>query len=155
MSTAVPCCTLRKGGLVVLEGRACKIIDLSTSSRHEIYITGTDIFTGELFSTCCCAPTDVVDVPTCTYATYVLIDIAEDDTNGTLVLLNTTDFTERHDLRLPARRETDVQFSAGIKEAFYNGEEVELTVVSAMGQDAVIPHLDDGRVQLPGPRAGH
>ncbi|KAG8765630.1 Eukaryotic translation initiation factor 5A [Ceratobasidium sp. 428] len=42
----VQCSTLRKGGHVIIKGRPCKIVDITTSQQGQVHLVGIDIFTG-------------------------------------------------------------------------------------------------------------
>jgi len=125
---------LRKNGYVMLKGRPCKIVDISTSKtgKHghaKANITGLDIFTGKKYEDVC--PTSHnMDVPTVTRCDYELVDIDED---GFASLMD--DKGEmRDDLKIP---EGDV--GSKIREEFgKEGTTVLVTVQKACGEECII-----------------
>ena len=138
-SLVVPtqCSALRKNGLVLLKGKPCKIIDMSTSKtgKHghaKVHLTGTDIFTDKKYEELC-SSTHNMDVPVCERKEFQLIDIEED---GQLTVLDENGET-REDLHLPNLCEADKDLSDKIKQGFEDGDEIFITVVSAMEIDAV------------------
>ncbi|RZC16868.1 Eukaryotic translation initiation factor 5A-2 isoform B [Glycine soja] len=93
--------TIRKNGYIVIKGRPCKVVEVSTSKtgKHghaKCHFVGIDIFTAKKLE-------DIVpsshncDVPHVNRTDYQLIDIAED---GFLSLL-TENGNTKDDLKLP------------------------------------------------------
>ncbi|XP_042236718.1 eukaryotic translation initiation factor 5A-like [Homarus americanus] len=127
------CSSLRKNGHVVIKGRACKIVEMSTSKtgKHghaKVHLVGIDLFTGKKYEDIC-PSTHNMDVPVVKRADYQLIDISDD---GFLSLMMESGDL-RDDIKIP---EGDV--GAEIKSKFENGEDLLLTVLSAMGQEMVV-----------------
>ncbi|KAG1368612.1 putative Eukaryotic translation initiation factor 5A-4 [Cocos nucifera] len=93
--------TIRKNGYIVIKGRPCKVVEVSTSKtgKHghaKCHFVGIDIFTAKKLE-------DIVpsshncDVPHVTRTDYQLIDISEDG----FVSLLTENGNTKDDLRLP------------------------------------------------------
>ncbi|PIN00360.1 Translation initiation factor 5A (eIF-5A) [Handroanthus impetiginosus] len=93
--------TIRKNGYIVIKGRPCKVVEVSTSKtgKHghaKCHFIGIDIFTGKKLE-------DIVpsshncDVPHVSRTDYQLIDISEDG----FVSLLTESGNTKDDLRLP------------------------------------------------------
>ncbi|KAG1342019.1 eukaryotic translation initiation factor 5A [Cocos nucifera] len=92
---------IRKNGYIVIKGRPCKVVEVSTSKtgKHghaKCHFVATDIFNGKKLE-------DIVpsshncDVPHVTRTDYQLIDISEDG----FVSLLTENGNTKDDLRLP------------------------------------------------------
>ncbi|KAJ5246057.1 eukaryotic translation initiation factor 5A [Penicillium chermesinum] len=76
------CSALRKNGHVVIKGRPCKIIDMSTSKtgKHghaKVHLVATDIFTGKKLEDLS-PSTHNMDVPNVARKEYQLLDITDD-----------------------------------------------------------------------------
>ncbi|XP_071537109.1 eukaryotic translation initiation factor 5A-1 [Panulirus ornatus] len=127
------CSSLRKNGHVVIKGRACKIVEMSTSKtgKHghaKVHLVGIDLFTGKKYEDIC-PSTHNMDVPVVKRADYQLIDISDD---GFLSLMMDSGEV-RDDIKVP-----EGDLGTEIKSKFEGGEDLLLTVLSAMGQETVV-----------------
>ncbi|CAO3703515.1 unnamed protein product [Rhizopus stolonifer] len=123
------CSALRKNGHVVIKGRPCKIIDMSTSKtgKHghaKVNLVATDIFTGKKYEDLS-PSTHNMDVPNINRQEYSLINI--DD--GFLSLM-TQDGNTKDDVKLP-----EGDLGEQIEADFEEGKELIVTVVTAMGEE--------------------
>ncbi|XP_068700266.1 eukaryotic translation initiation factor 5A-1-like [Montipora capricornis] len=126
------CSALRKNGHVLIKGRPCKIVEMSTSKtgKHghaKVHLVGIDIFTQKKYEDIC-PSTHNMDVPIVTRKDYTLANIEE----GYVTLLSDNGDT-REDLKLP-----DGDLGKEIQAKFDNEESVLLTVLTSMGEEAVI-----------------
>ncbi|XP_014629812.1 eukaryotic translation initiation factor 5A3 isoform X1 [Glycine max] len=107
--------TIRKNGYIVIKGRPCKVVEVSTSKtgKHghaKCHFVGIDIFTAKKLE-------DIVpsshncDVPHVNRTDYQLIDIAED---------------------------------GFIKDGFAEGKDLVVSVMSAMGEEQICALKDIG-----------
>ncbi|KAI8991428.1 eukaryotic translation initiation factor 5A [Mycotypha africana] len=130
-STTFPmqCSALRKNGHVVIKGRPCKIVDMSTSKtgKHghaKVHLVGIDIFTGKKYEDLC-PSTHNMDVPNVTRQDYALINI--DDGYLNLML---QDGSTKDDVKLP-----EGELGEELEADFDEGKELIVSVVSAMGEE--------------------
>ncbi|KAH7100079.1 eukaryotic translation initiation factor 5A-2 [Auriculariales sp. MPI-PUGE-AT-0066] len=126
------CSGLRKNGHVVIKGRPCKIVDMSTSKtgKHghaKVHLVAIDIFTGKKLEDIS-PSTHNMDVPNVKRTEYTLMDIDDDFLN----LLN-ADGTPKDDVKVP-----EGEIGAQIKKEFAEGKELTITVVAAMGEEQAI-----------------
>ncbi|KAF8172817.1 eukaryotic translation initiation factor 5A-2 [Mycena galopus ATCC 62051] len=133
-STTFPmqCSALRKNGHVVIKGRPCKIVDMSTSKtgKHghaKVHLVAIDIFTGKKMEDIS-PSTHNMDVPNVVRNEYQLVNIDEDFLN----LMN-QDGVPKDDVKVP---EGDI--GKQIKDDFDAGKELLVTIVSAMGEEQAI-----------------
>ena len=127
----VQCSALRKNGFVLIKGRPCKIVDMSTSKtgKHgsaKVNMVGIDIFTGKKYEEIC-PSTHNMDVPVVGRAEYSLIDI--DD--GYLSLMTSAGDT-KDDVKLG-----DDEVCQKLQAEFNDGKELLVTIVKSMGEEAV------------------
>jgi len=133
-STTYPmqCSALRKNGHVVIKGRPCKIVDMSTSKtgKHghaKVHLVAIDIFTGKKLEDIC-PSTHNMDVPNVTRNEYQLVNV--DD--GFLNLMS-ADGASKDDVKVP-EGDLGVQISAGFDE----GKDLLVTIIAAMGEEQAI-----------------
>jgi len=135
-STTFPmqCSALRKNGHVVIKGRPCKIVDMSTSKtgKHghaKVHLVAIDIFTGKKLEDLC-PSTHNMDVPVVKRTEYQLIDVSDD---GFLNLIDDQG-QEKNDVRMP-----DGEVGDKITKLFKTEEkDTNVTVQTAMGEEAAI-----------------
>ncbi|CAH6720511.1 eukaryotic translation initiation factor 5A-1 [[Candida] jaroonii] len=128
----IQCSALRKNGHVVIKGRPCKIIDMSTSKtgKHghaKVHLVATDIFTGKKLEDLS-PSTHNMEVPNVRRNEFQLLDI--DD--GYLSLM-TSDGDTKDDVKLP---ENDL--GNKIQTDFDDGKDLIVTILSSMGEEACV-----------------
>jgi len=126
------CSALRKNGFVMIKGRPCKIVEMSTSKtgKHghaKVHMVALDIFTGKKLEDIC-PSTHNMEVPNVKRRDFQLIDI--DD--GFLSLMDDGGDI-RDDLKVP-----EGDLGNEIVEQHGNGSELLCTVLSACGEECVI-----------------
>jgi translation initiation factor 5A len=128
------CSALRKNGHVVIKGRPCKIVDMSTSKtgKHghaKVHLVALDIFTGKKLEDLC-PSTHNMDVPNVTRREYQLLDISDD---GFLSLMS-DDGDTKDDVRVP-----DGELGEKITRLFKTEEkDTNIVILSAMGEEAAV-----------------
>ncbi|KAG1823025.1 initiation factor 5a [Suillus variegatus] len=125
------CSALRKNGHVVIKGRPCKIVEMSTSKtgKHghaKVHLVGVDIFTDKKMEDIS-PSTHNMDVPNVNRTEYQLLGV--DD--GFLNLMN-TDGGTKDDVKLP-----DSKLGEEILAGFEVADTVMVTVTAAMGEEQV------------------
>ena len=128
---------IKKGMTVMLKGKPCKVIEVTTSKtgKHghaKANITGLDIFTGKKYMDI--SPTSHnMTKPVVKTANWTLTDIQH---SGELSLMDDGG-NQKEDMNLPA----DVDLAAQIKDNFAKcnaaGIELYLTITSAMGIEQI------------------
>lgn len=126
------CSALRKNGFVVIKGRPCKIVDMSTSKtgKHghaKVHLVAIDIFTGKKLEDLS-PSTHNMEVPFVKRTEYQLLDI--DD--GFLSLM-TMDGETKDDVRAP-----EGELGETMQAAFDEGKDLNVTIIAAMGEEAAI-----------------
>jgi len=126
------CSALRKNGFVVIKGRPCKIVDMSTSKtgKHghaKVNLVAIDIFTNRKYEDIS-PSTHNMDVPHVRRNEYQLVNI--DD--GFLNLMN-ADGVTKDDVKVP-----DDDLGKQIQADFDEGKELLVTIVAAMGEEQAI-----------------
>ncbi|OJT01577.1 Eukaryotic translation initiation factor 5A [Trametes pubescens] len=126
------CSALRKNGHVVIKGRPCKIVDMSTSKtgKHghaKVHLVAIDIFTGRKLEELS-PSTHNVDVPNVFRNEYQLVNI--DD--GFLNLMS-QDGNPKDDVKVP-----EGELGKQIQADFDDGKDLLVTIISAMGEEQAI-----------------
>ena len=130
------CSALRKGGHVVIKGRPCRVVEMSTSKtgKHghaKVNLVGIDIFTGKKLEDMS-PSTHNMDVPNVHRNEFTLIDI--DD--GFLNLMDGNGET-KDDTKLP-----EGELGEQILADFRAGKELIVAVLTAMGEEAAIAYKE-------------
>ncbi|CEL09052.1 Putative Eukaryotic translation initiation factor 5A-2 (Broad) [Aspergillus calidoustus] len=126
------CSALRKNGFVVIKGRPCKIVDMSTSKtgKHghaKVHLVAIDIFTGKKLEELC-PSTHNMDVPNVTRREYQLLDVTDD---GFLSLMDDNGGT-KDDVKVP-----DGEVGDRINKMFTDeGKDCNVVILTAMGEQA-------------------
>lgn len=130
-STSFPmqCSALRKNGHVVLKGRPCKVVEMSTSKtgKHghaKVHLVGIDIFTGKKYDELS-PSTHNMDVPNVSRNEYQLLNV--DDGFLSLMLPNGD---TKDDVKVP-----EGEIGEQIQSEFKAGKDLLVTIVSAMGEE--------------------
>ena len=125
--------TIRKGGHIVIKGRPCKVAEVSTSKtgKHghaKCHFVAIDIFTAKKLEELTPSSHNC-DVPHVNRQDYTLLDISDD---GYLSLMDDAG-NEKADLKLP----NDDELRKNIEEAYAADKELVITILKAMGEEAV------------------
>ena len=126
------CSALRKNGFVVIKGRPCKIIDMSTSKtgKHghaKVHLVATDIFTQKKMEDLS-PSTHNMEVPFVKRTEYQLLDIDDGFLN-----LMTQDGDTKDDFKAP-----EGELGDSIQAAFDEGKDLLVTIITAMDEEAAI-----------------
>jgi translation initiation factor 5A len=132
------CSALRKNGFVIIGGRPCKIVDMSTSKtgKHghaKVNLTALDIFTGKKMEDMCPSTHNML-VPNVSRTEYQLLDISEDNFLSLLLPNGET----KDDVRLP---EDDL--GDRITAEFEAGKAVLVSILKAMGEEAAVAYKEN------------
>jgi len=128
------CSALRKNGFVVIKGRPCKIVEMSTSKtgKHghaKVHLTAIDIFTGKKLEDLS-PSTHNMEVPNVTRREYQLLDITDD---GFLSLMS-EDGTTKDDVKVP-----EGEVGEKITKLFREEEkDTNVIVLTAMGEEVAM-----------------
>nr|QBH67551.1 hypothetical protein UEMT_2017 [Ustilago esculenta] len=130
------CSALRKNGHVVIKGRPCKIVDMSTSKtgKHghaKVHLVAVDIFTTKKYEDIS-PSTHNMDVPNVQRNEFQLVNIDDGFLN-----LMTNEGDTKDDVRVP-----DGELGDQIQAAFDDGKDLMVTVVSAMGEEHCLSFKD-------------
>lgn len=128
------CSALRKNEFVVIKGRPCKIVEMSTSKtgKHghaKVHIVALDVFTGKKYEDIC-PSTHNMEVPVVTRTEFQAISISND---GFLTLMDDNAET-REDLKMPK----EDSLAAEIQKKLDSGDGCMVTVLKAMGEECVV-----------------
>jgi len=126
------CSALRKNGHVVIKGRPCKIVEMSTSKtgKHghaKVHLVAIDIFTGKKLEDIC-PSTHNMDVPNVNRTEYALVNIDDGFLN-----LMTAEGAEKNDVKVP-----EGDLGKQIEAEFEEGKELIISVVASMGEEAAL-----------------
>jgi len=127
------CSALRKNEFVMIKGKACKIVDMSTSKtgKHghaKVHLVALDIFDGRKYEDIC-PSTHNMECPIVKRTEYQLIDI---DDEGFCSLMDDNGDT-RDDLK-PLEPELEKQ----IREKVDAGKDALVCVLKAIGQEMIM-----------------
>jgi len=139
--------SIRKGGMIVIKGRPCKVSDVSTSKtgKHghaKCHFVAIDIFTGKKMEELVPSSHNC-EAPFVTRTEYTLTDISDDD----YVCLMTEAGETREDLSLPSKTEDDAKLARELRDMFDEGEKtIVVTVQGAMKEESIISYktVNDG-----------
>ncbi|KAJ3042365.1 Eukaryotic translation initiation factor 5A [Rhizophlyctis rosea] len=131
------CSALRKNGHVVIKGRPCKIVDMSTSKtgKHghaKVHLVAIDIFTGKKLEDLS-PSTHNMDVPNVVRTEFQLLDISDD---GFLSLME-QDGSTKDDVKVP-----EGELGSKLEEDFHGGKDLIVTVVAAMGEEQAMGYKE-------------
>ena len=130
------CSALRKNGHVVIKGRPCKIVAMSTSKpgtpgHAEVHLGATELLPGRQYEDIS-PSTHNMDVPNVTRREYQLINI--DD--GYLNLMS-NDGSSKDDVKVP-----EGELGDQITNDFEDGKDLMVTIVSAMEEEHCLAYKE-------------
>tara|TARA_B100000161_G_C33542171_1_gene411155 strand:+ start:354 stop:830 length:477 start_codon:yes stop_codon:yes gene_type:complete len=130
---------IRKGGLIMIKGQPCKVIDVSTSKtgKHghaKCNFVALNIFNNKKLEDMI-PSSHTTTVPVIKRTEYTLMDISDD---GYLSLMDENGET-REDLELP---EFPENYARELREEFDN-KQLIVTVLKACGKEQVVSHKED------------
>ncbi len=130
------CSALRKNGHVVIKGRPCKIVDMSTSKtgKHghaKVHLVAIDIFTNKKLEDIS-PSTHNMDVPNVRRQEYQLVNIDDGFLN-----LMTQDGASKDDVKVP-----EGEIGEQIQAAFDDGKDLLVTIVGAMGEEHALSYKE-------------
>ena len=125
---------IKKGGHLMIKGRPCKVIDVSTSKtgKHghaKAHFIAIDIFTNKKMEELCPSSHNI-DVPFIKRTEYTVIDINDDN----YVVLVDEEGNTKEDLQINTN---DDIYDCLINKINIDGEAI-VTVVSAIGEERII-----------------
>ncbi|KAI6196967.1 Nuclear valosin-containing protein-like [Aphelenchoides besseyi] len=129
------CSAIRKNEYVMIKGRPCKVVEMSTSKtgKHghaKVHMVAIDIFTNKKLEDIC-PSTHNMDVPVVKKKEYQLLSIGDD---GFLSLMDLETCDTKDDLRLPEGEVGDQ-----IKQAFEKDETgILVAVTAACGEEQIL-----------------
>ncbi|XP_076451555.1 eukaryotic translation initiation factor 5A-1-like [Babylonia areolata] len=136
------CSALRKNEYVVIKGRPCKIVEMSTSKtgKHghaKVHLVALDVFTGKKYEDIC-PSTHNMSCPVVTRSEYQAVSV-----DGEYLSLMDDNGGMREDLKVPTP-ECDVYAQLKDKlEKLNEGETFMVTVLKAMGEEMVVGTKQD------------
>ncbi|KAK0424503.1 hypothetical protein QR680_008699 [Steinernema hermaphroditum] len=122
------CSAIRKNEHVMIKGRPCKVVEMSTSKtgKHghaKVHLVALDIFTGKKLEDIC-------------PSTHNMEVLSINDDDGFISLMDLETCDTKDDLRLP-----EGDLGNQIKDAFEKEENgILVQVVSACGEEAIMGH---------------
>ena len=125
---------IRKGGYIVVKGRPCKVVDVSTSKtgKHghaKCHFVTIDIFSGKKLEELCPASHNAM-VPFVKRNDYQVGDCEEAVPGEPISLLDLETFEPLDGYNMPP----DVELCKQIKSDFDDGKDVFVTLLEAMGE---------------------
>ena len=139
MTYPVQAGAVKKGGHIMIKGRPCKVVDISTSKtgKHghaKAHFVAIDIFTGKKCEELCPSSHNI-DVPNVTRSEYQVLDAQEGED---YISLMDADGNSKDDLRFP----DNYELVTGIIEKFNEGvEDVFVTTINAMGEEMIVSFI--------------
>ena len=136
---------VRKGSYVLLKGKPCKVVEVTTSKtgKHghaKAKITGIDIFTGKKYIDIC--PTSHnMEEPVVKREEWSVIDVSHPDRGGDgRVSLMGEDGSMNNSLDLPLDSASGDLNEVGknLLEAYSSGKEIKCIVLSSMDNDQIV-----------------
>ena len=129
--------SLKKGHLLVMDGRPCKIVEISfaKTGKHghaKASITGIDIFNGKKREDSVPGGHNM-ECPNAKRKEWQLLDVQGDY----VTLMNETGET-REDLKLPSDTEKDAELCKKINDLLEEGKECMVTILSSMEIEKIV-----------------
>ncbi|KAJ2081111.1 translation initiation factor eIF5A [Coemansia sp. RSA 988] len=130
------CSSLRKNGHVVIKGRPCKIIEMSTSKtgKHghaKVHIVAIDIFTNKKLEDLS-PSTHNMDVPNVSRNEYLLLDVGDED-DPFISYLFDEKTGEDKSIKAPSK-----EMRKKLKDFLDAGTEMNIVILSAMGEEMLM-----------------